>query len=101
MGLPENFVGIGVADAGEEAGVSEGAFESVIGSREAGGELFEVGFKDFEAAGVERVETGFAFDDVKRGTFFGAGFSPEDRAVGEVERGEAARRRDFDATGFR
>jgi len=100
LGVPENFVGVSVADAGEEARIGERAFESVIGGGEASGELCERGVEDFEATGVESSESGFALDDVKRSTFFGAGFGPEQGAVGEVESGEAARGRDFDAAGF-
>ena len=100
LGFPENFVGVGVANAGEEARVGERALEGVIGGSEAGGELFESGVQDFEAAGIELVEAGFALDDVERGAFFGAGFGPEQRAVRKIEGGEAARARDFDVASF-
>jgi len=100
FGFPENFVGVGVANAAEEAGISEGALESVIGGEKRGGELFGSGAEDFEAAGVERPETVFAADNVKRGTLFGSGFGPEERAVGKIERGQTARRRNFDAAGL-
>lgn len=100
MGFPKNFVRVGVADAGKEARVGERAFERVVGGGEARGELFESGVEDFEAAGIESCEAGFALNDVKRSAFLGAGFGPEERAVGKVESGEAARGRDFDVAGF-
>ena len=77
LGFPENFVGVGVADAAEEARVGEGAFESVVGGEECGGELLWRGVEDFQAAWIERAETLFAGDDVERGALFGAGFGPE------------------------
>lgn len=101
LSFPEDFVGIGVADATEEARVGEGALESVVGGEKDGGELLEIGVEDFEAAGIERAEAVFAGDDVKRGALLGASFGPEKRAVGKIEGGEAARRRYLDATKLR
>ena len=89
--FPKNFVGVGVADAAEDARVGQEALERVIGGDERGGEMSEVGGEDFEAAGIKRAQTVFTGDDVERGTFFGAGFSPEQGTVGEVEGGETAR----------
>ncbi len=87
FGFPENFVGVGVADAAEEARIGEGALESVVGGEKSGGELLGSGVEDFEAAGIEGAEAVFAGDYVKRGALFGAGFGPEKRAVGEIEGG--------------
>ena len=101
LSLPEDLVGIGVADAGEEARVGESAFEGVIVGRKAGGKLLEAGFEDFEASRIEGAEAGFAFDNVEGSAFFRAGFGPENGTVGEVEGGEAAWGRNLDAAGFR
>jgi hypothetical protein len=97
LSLPENFVGVGIADAGEEARVGEGAFESVIGGDEVGGKLFERGVENLEAAGVKGTEAGFAVDEVEGGALFGAGFGPEEGAVGKVKGSQAAGWGDFDA----
>jgi len=97
LGCEENFVGVGVADAGEEARVGERALEGVIGGEKDGGELVERGVEDFEAAGIEGMEASFAGDDVKGSAFLGAGFGPEQGTIGKVESGEATRRGDFDA----
>jgi hypothetical protein len=87
LGFPEDFVGVGIADAAEEAGISEGALESVVGREERGGELLWSGGKNFEAAWIERAEAVFAEDYMERGTLLRAGFGPEERAVGKVEGG--------------
>ena len=54
FGFPENFVGVGVADAAEEARVGEGALERMVGGEKPGGELFGSSVENFEAAGIER-----------------------------------------------
>jgi hypothetical protein len=77
LGFEENFVGISVAYAAEEARVGEGALESVVGGEKRGGKLLGSGVKDFEAAGIERAEAAFAMDDVERSALLGAGFGPE------------------------
>ena len=88
LGGVEDLVGVGVADAGEDAGVGEGALEGAV----LGGEGLLEGFggegEDVEAAGVEVGEGGFALDEVEGGAALGAGFGEDEGAVGEVEGGE-------------
>jgi hypothetical protein len=100
FGFPEDFVGVGVADAAEVVGIGEGTLEGVVGGEQSGGELFGRGVENFEAAGIERAQTSFARDDVQRGALLGTGLGPEQRTVGKIEGGETARRRNFGATGL-
>ena len=84
----EDLVGVGVADAGEDAGVGEGALEGVIFRRESGAKGLEGEGKDVEAAGIELGESGLALDEVEGGAALGAGFGEDEGAVREVEGGE-------------
>jgi hypothetical protein len=87
LGGVEDLVGVGVADAGEDAGVGEGAFEGAVFGDESGGEGVEGEGEDVEAAGVQCGEGFFALDEVERGAALGAGFGEGEGAVGEVEGG--------------
>ena len=60
FGFPENFVGVGIADAAEDARVGERTLECVIGGDERRGKAIEIGVEDFEAARIERAEAIFA-----------------------------------------
>jgi len=100
LGFPENFVGIGIADAAEEARVGEGALECMVGGEKSGCELLGSSAEDFEAAGVERAQTSFARDDVQRGALLGTRFGPEQGTVGEIEGSETTRRRNFGTAGL-
>ncbi len=53
MGSVEDFVGVGVADAAEQARVGKGALEGVVVTGEGFGEFSEIGGEDIDAAGVE------------------------------------------------
>src|SRR5580765_2466766 len=77
LGFEENFVGISVADAAEQARVREGALESVVGGEKRGGKLLGSGVKDFEAAGIERAEAAFAKGGVERSARLRASLGPE------------------------
>ena len=72
LGGVEDFVGVGVADAAEEARVGEGALEGVVFVGEGGARSVEVGGENVDAAGVERGEAGFVADEVEGGAAFGS-----------------------------
>ena len=100
FGFPKDFVGVGVADAAEDVGVGEGAFESVIGGEKCGGELLGSGAEDFKAARIEGSKAVFPEDDVQRCAFLRAGFGPEKGTIGKVEGSKTAGRGNFDAAGL-
>ena len=81
----QNLVGIGVADATDDAGIGESAFESAVLGGESIAKGFEIAVEDFNAAGVDGVEAVFAAENMERGAAFGAGFGEHERAVREVE----------------
>ena len=70
----ENLVGIGVADAADEARVSEGALEGAVLEGERGTKAVKIGGEDFDAAGIDVAEGLLAADEMKRGAALGAGF---------------------------
>ena len=84
----EDLVGVGVADAGEDARIGEGALEGAVLRDECVGELFGSEGEDVEAAGVECGERFFALHEMQGGAAFGSGFGESEGAVGEVEGGE-------------
>ncbi len=49
----EDLVGVGVADAREDARVGEGSLEGAVFGGEGGAEAFEIGGEDVDAAGVD------------------------------------------------
>jgi hypothetical protein len=95
----EDFVGVGIADAAEQAWIAKGAFQSVIGRRENFREARKVGIKHFQSTGIKGAKIGFSGHDVKRGAFLGSGFSPEKCSVGKVESRQASRSRNFSSRG--
>jgi hypothetical protein len=93
----QNFIGIGIADAAEEAGVGEGTLERVVRREKNGGKARRIGVENFKAAGIESEKAGFSRDEMKRSALLRAGFGPEKRAGGKIEGSEAPRRRNLDA----
>ncbi len=57
FGGVEDFVGVGVADAAEDARVGERAFERAIFGSECGVEGIEIGGENFQAIGIDGVKT--------------------------------------------
>jgi hypothetical protein len=84
----EDLVGVGVADAGEDARVGEGSLEGTVFGDEGGAEVFEAGGEDVDSAGVDFSCGGFVWEEVEGGAAFGAGFGEDERPVGKVEGGE-------------
>jgi len=95
----EDLVGVGVADAGEDAWVCEGALEGSVLDGECGAEGFEVCGEDIDSAGVDLSCGGFAGEEMEGGSAFGTGFGEDERAVGEVEGGEVVAATEFCAEG--
>src|ERR1019366_10247056 len=60
LGCMQNFVGVGVADAADETRISEGTLESAVLKSECGAKAVEVCREDFDAAGIDGVESLFA-----------------------------------------
>ena len=88
VGGVEDLVGVGVADAGEDAGVGEGSLEGAVFCGEGGAEVFEGCGEDVEAAWIDFVGDGFVGKEMEGSSAFGAGFGEEEGARGEVEGGE-------------
>jgi hypothetical protein len=88
LGGVEDFVGIGVADAADEAGIGEGSLECAVFGIQGGAEAVEIRRKDFEAAGIEVAKGLFATDEMEGGAALGAGFGEDQRACREIEGGE-------------
>jgi hypothetical protein len=91
----EDLVGVGVADAGEDAWVGEGAFEGAVFDSQSGPEGFEVGGEDLDSAGVYFFCGGLVGEEIKRGSALGAGFGEDERAIGEVEGGKVVAASEF------
>src|SRR6266705_4693563 len=98
-GFEQNFVGIGIADAAEEARVGEGALQSVVRGEKNRGKARRIGIEHFDAAGIESAKAVFSGDDVERSALLRAGFGPEKSSGGKIECGKAARGRNFGAAG--
>jgi hypothetical protein len=95
----QNLIGVGVADATEEARVGEGPLESMVCREKDGGEAREIRVEYFEPTRIESEEATFPRDDVERSPLLRAGLSPEKRASGKVKGGKAARWGNFDIAG--
>ena len=95
----QNFVGIGVADAAEKAGVGEGALERVVRGEKDRRKARRIGLENFEAAGIESEKASFSRDEMKRSALLRTSFGPEKRASGKIKGSEAPRRRNFDTAG--
>jgi hypothetical protein len=98
----EDLVGVGVADAGEDAGVGESSLEGAVFGGEGSSEGFEVCGEDvvckkIEAARVDFFGGGFVGEEVEGGAAFGAGFGEDEGAVREVECGEVVSDAEFRA----
>jgi len=74
FGGVEDFVGVGVAYAAEDAWVSEGSLEGAVFGGEGGVEAFEVGGEDVDSSGVDFFGGGFVREEVEGGSAFGASF---------------------------
>ena len=60
LGRVQNLVGVGVAYAADEARIGEGALERAVLERECGAEFVQIRGKDFDAAGIDFMESLFA-----------------------------------------
>jgi hypothetical protein len=90
LGGVEDLVGVGVADAAEQALVGESALEGAVLAGERGAEGVEIGGEGIEATGIERAKGFFSADEVERSAPLGAGLGEDQRAAGEIEGGEVA-----------
>jgi hypothetical protein len=99
LGGVEDLVGVGVADAAEDAWVGEGSLEGAVFCGEGCAEVIECGGEDVDAAGVDFFGGGFVGEEVERGSALGAGFGEDERAVGEVEGGEIVSAAEFGSEG--
>ena len=70
----QDFVGVGVADAADDARVGEGALEGAVFLGECVAEGCHLRLKNVDAAGVHGLQGLDALDDVERGAAFGASF---------------------------
>ena len=95
----EDLVGVGVADAGEDARVGEAPLEGAVFGAECGAEVFEGRGEDVDASGVDVFGGGFASEEMEGGTAFGAGFGEDEGALGEVECGEVVAAAEFGPEG--
>jgi len=95
LGGVEDLIGVGVADAGEDARVGEGALKCVIFGNEGLPEVLEAEGKDVQAAGVELGEGCLSLNEVQGGAAFRPGFGEDEGAVGEVEGGEIVAATEF------
>jgi hypothetical protein len=84
----ENLVGVGVADAGEDAGVGQSSLEGAVFGGKDGTEVFEGCGEDVDTARVDLAGGGLAGEEMEGGSSLGAGFGEDERAVGEIEGGE-------------
>ncbi len=91
----EDLVGVGVADAGEDARVGEGSLEGAVFGGEGGAEAFEVGGEDVDSSGVDFFGGGLVGEEVEGGSALGAGFGKDEGAIGKVECGEVVATAEF------
>ncbi len=84
----EDLVGVGVADAGEDARVGERALERVVLGGEHRAERLERRAHHLDSAAIVRSKRVLAFDQVERGPLLGARLAQDERARREVEGGE-------------
>jgi hypothetical protein len=84
----EDLVGVGVADAAEDARVGEGSLEGAVFGGQGGSEFVETRGEDIDAAGIDGLHVVLVAEEVKGGATFGAGFGEDERAVRKVEGGE-------------
>ena len=95
----EDLVGVGVADAGEDARVGEGSLESAVFGGEGGAEAFDVSGEDVDSSGVYFIRGGFVGEEMEGGSALGACFGEDEGAVGEVEGGEVVAASEFCSEG--
>ena len=88
----QDLVGVGVADAGEEARIGERALEGVVLAFNRAGELRQIRFEDLDAARVHRLQRRLALHQMQRGAPLRAGLGERQRAVLELEERERAAR---------
>ncbi len=84
----QDFIGVSVADSAEEARVGEGSLERAVFGGECFAKRIQAAREDFDAAGVDGIETVFSREYVQRGAVFCAGFGKHEGTVGKLERGE-------------
>ena len=99
LGGVENLVGVGVADAREDARVGEGPLEGAVFQGESRAEGFEVRGEDLDSAWIYFFCGGFIGEEIKRGSALGAGFGEDEGAVGKVEGGEVVAASEFRVEG--
>jgi hypothetical protein len=95
LGGVEDLVGVGVADAAEDARVGEGSLEGAVFGGEGGAEFVEGGGEDVDPSRVDVLKRGFVGEEVERSAVFGTGFGEDEGAVGEVESGEIVSATEF------
>ncbi len=95
----EDLIGVGVADAAEDARVGEGSLEGAVFCSECGAEAFEVGSEDVDAAGVYGLHVFFVVKEVEGGAALGTGFGENEGAVGKIEGGEIVTAAEFGSEG--
>ena len=89
LGPVQDLVGVGVADPAEQVRVRQRAFQRVAPARQRAAEGLEVGPEDLEAAGIVRLQPLLAPNEVERRAPLAALLGQHERAVREVESGEA------------
>lgn len=95
----EDLVGVGVADAAEDARVGEGSLEGAVFCSECGAEACEVGGEDVDAAGVYGLHVFFVAKEVDGGAALRTGFGEDEGAVGKIEGGEIVTAAEFGPEG--
>ena len=84
-GRPEDLVGEGATDSGEQAGIGERPLERMALPGEALSELFDAEVGDLGAAGIEICQA-VVVDEMNRGLSLRSGLGEKQRAIREVER---------------
>ncbi len=91
----EDFVGVGVADAADEAWIGEGPLKGAVFLAQGGAESIQIGREDLHAAGIDRVKRILPAHHVKRGAALAPGFGQNQGAVGEVKGGKGVAAREL------
>src|SRR5690348_2173258 len=82
------LVRIGITDTTENVLVGERTLQGVIGRAQHGGEGVAAGVEHLDSAGVERLQAGFATDNVKRGAALRARLGQREPSVVKLECGQ-------------
>src|SRR5205814_10347704 len=84
-GAVQDLVGVRVPDSAEEPWIGERALERVVLAAERLPELRRISLQHFEAARIERPQSGLALDDMQRRAFSRAGLGEDERPRGKLE----------------